>query len=345
MGSNWQWTNRIIAGFCLLCTFLGLTMKPVPKTKSESIDSITEMKQNNGPIIKNDKAFNASKEQLEFIDNNEETNKSPDMLPLHEVKTPTTEPEKFENGYVTVLKNLPFFLVMLANLPAVMGLYIPYMYLPGITQQRGLSKSESALLISLIGFFNTGGRIVSGAVTDHPKVDALFMTFLALSWGAVCPFLMTFCYDFWSYTVVCIMFGVSLSAWPAVTSSMLVEMLELSLLTSAFGVLTCMRGAGAFLGPPLAGFVLDAAGPRTDTANSTIVDDLASTDAFGDVEGSGLADEITTMEPPTKEDLAHYEIALYISTLLLGISALGHGFAFCVNKVQKNRRKKQFNEA
>ena len=69
------------------------------------------------------------------------------------------------------------------------------------------------------------------------------------------------------------------------------------------------------------------------------------------------------MEPPTKEDLAHYEvklnymsslvfisisffqIALYISTLLLGISALGHGFAFCVNKVQKNRRKKQFDEA
>ena len=131
---------------------------------------------------------------------------------------------------------------MLANLPAVMGLYIPYMYLPGvrilyillekhlfdivsvqITQQRGLSKEQSALLISLIGFFNTGGRIVSGAVTDHPKVDALFMTFLALSWGAVCPFLMTFCYDFWSYTIVCVMFGISLSAWPAVTSSMLVS--------------------------------------------------------------------------------------------------------------------------
>ena len=34
------------------CTFLGLTMKPVPKPKCESIDSITEMKQKNGPIIK-----------------------------------------------------------------------------------------------------------------------------------------------------------------------------------------------------------------------------------------------------------------------------------------------------
>merc|ERR1719436_2032761 len=205
---------------------------------------------------------------MEFIDNNEKETKG-DSLEVE------IEGGQEENGYLTVLKNLPFSLVMLGNLPAVMGLYIPYMFLPGITQQRGMTEEQSALLISLIGFFNTGGRIVSGAVTDHPKVDALFMTFLALSWGAVCPFLMTFCYDFWSYTVVCIMFGVSLSAWPAVTSSMLVEMLELSLLTSAFGVLTCMRGAGAFLGPPLAGFVLDAAGPRTDMANTTIVDDLA----------------------------------------------------------------------
>ena len=104
-------------------------------------------------------------------------------------------------------------------------------------------------------------------------------------------------------------------------------MLELSLLTSAFGVLTCMRGAGAFLGPPLAGFVLDAAGPRTDMGNSTIVDDPASVDVVGDVsgiivikeqrsknifasqvEGSDLTGEMTTMEPPTKEDLAHYEV-------------------------------------
>ena len=46
-----------------------------------------------------------------------------------------------------------------------------------------MSEGDSALLISLIGFFNTGGRIVSGAVTDHPRVDALFVTTLALFFG------------------------------------------------------------------------------------------------------------------------------------------------------------------
>ena len=46
-----------------------------------------------------------------------------------------------------------------------------------------MTEADSALLISLIGFFNTGGRIVSGAVTDHPRVDALFVTTLALFFG------------------------------------------------------------------------------------------------------------------------------------------------------------------
>ena len=58
-----------------------------------------------------------------------------------------------------------------------------------ITQQRGLSEADSALLISLIGFFNTGGRIVSGAITDHPRVDALFLTTLAIFSGDTSKYL------------------------------------------------------------------------------------------------------------------------------------------------------------
>ena len=39
-------------------------------------------------------------------------------------------------------------------------------------------------------------------------------------------------------------------------------MLGLELLTSAFGVLTCIRGLSAFMGPPLGGFVIDATSPE-----------------------------------------------------------------------------------
>ena len=41
-----------------------------------------------------------------------------------------------------------------------------------------------------------------------------------------------------------------------------VELLGLELLTPAFGVLTCIRGLSAFIGPPLGGFVIDATSPE-----------------------------------------------------------------------------------
>ena len=52
-----------------------------------------------------------------------------------------------------------------------------------MTKQRGLTDDQGALLISLIGFFNTGGRILSGAITDHPKVDALALTTVTIFSG------------------------------------------------------------------------------------------------------------------------------------------------------------------
>ncbi len=56
-------------------------------------------------------------------------------------------------------------------------------------------------------------------------------------------------------------------------------MLGLELLTSAFGVLTCIRGLSAFLGPPLGGFAIDATSPQVNATNqqlnATLVTDLA----------------------------------------------------------------------
>ena len=143
--TDWQWTNRIIAGFCLLCTFLGLTMKPVPKPSTADDDSVTEMKRENLNFVKNSKSFIN-------IDSNKECCETQKPAAIIEADLKT------DSGSLTVLKNIPFLLVMLANLPAVMGLYIPYMFLPGMAKQRGISETEAALLISLIGFFNTGGR-------------------------------------------------------------------------------------------------------------------------------------------------------------------------------------------
>ena len=91
-------------------------MKTVPHKKSDDEDSVTEIKkQNESPIIKKESNISTETDGSEQKDNDDENV----VLPK-------------ENGYLTVLKNVPFLLVMLGNLPAVMGLYIPYMFLPGV---------------------------------------------------------------------------------------------------------------------------------------------------------------------------------------------------------------------
>ena len=88
-------------------------MKPVPRANKDDEDSITELKKQN-----------------EKDGDNAE--------PSEEVTVAAPK----ENGYLTVLKNAPFLCVMLANLPAVMGLYIPYMFLPGVSALTAQIKNK-----------------------------------------------------------------------------------------------------------------------------------------------------------------------------------------------------------
>ena len=107
-------------------------MKPVPKKQKDDEDSITELKkQNENPIIKNGACVATNED--DSIDGSVVPALEEDRSKL--VKTEQEDkvvPAQKENGYITVLKNVPFLFVMLGNLPAVMGLYIPYMFLPGV---------------------------------------------------------------------------------------------------------------------------------------------------------------------------------------------------------------------
>lgn len=51
-----------------------------------------------------------------------------------------------------------------------------------------------------------------------------------------------------------------MSAYISLTSIILVDLLGLDVLTSAFGLLVCFRGIASIVGPPLAGFVYEASG-------------------------------------------------------------------------------------
>jgi len=305
---GWQGCNRVLSGMCLMCALFGLTMRPVPLTKKDEENSIQEIKNAN-------KAKQT--EEVAFLDGETALTTKDDL-----------KDEKVKTADVPLYKNPAFIMIMAGNLPAVMGLYIPYMFLPAMSEERGLTSTQASILISIIGAFNTAGRVISGAVTDHPKVDALLVTSFALFFGAMAPLLMDLCSTYVAYILVSILFGLSLSAWPAVTSSMLVDLLGLEKLTSAFGVLTCIRGLAAFLGPPVAGFVVDMSKELIPMNQTGIIGD-SSLDF-------GVQNVTLSSSEPMYTD-GNYSYAFWISTGLLGLSSLVHFAAYAVKRRQQAR--------
>jgi len=163
-----------------------------------------------------------------------------------------------QSSWLVIMSSIPFLLVMAGNLPTVMAIYTTYTYMPTMAEGAGVSASDASFLISVIGVTNTLGRILSGWLTDLPGASALVVTIVASALACIFPALMPITSSSYSgLLAVAAIFGLLLAAIPSVTSSLLVDLLGIKHLNNSFGVLTFVRGVAAFIGPPIAGFVIE----------------------------------------------------------------------------------------
>merc|ERR1712117_880142 len=100
---------------------------------------------------------------------------------------------------------------------------------------------------------NTVGRVVLGWLVDFPWVSSLIVTNVSLVSSGICVLAFPACEDFAGFISVALMLGLSVSAYISLTSIILVDLLGLDALTSAFGLLVSFRGVASIVGPPLAG--------------------------------------------------------------------------------------------
>jgi len=159
----------------------------------------------------------------------------------------------------TILKNPKFLLLGISNVFGFLGFYVPFVYLPSMAaSHEGISEDQAALLLSIIGISNTIGRIISGYMSDFRWVDSLFVVNCSLILSSICVFIFPLVTTFPSFVVLGLLFGLFIAAYISLTSIVLVDVMGIENLTSAFGLLTMFRGAASIVGPPIAGAVYEA---------------------------------------------------------------------------------------
>lgn len=159
----------------------------------------------------------------------------------------------------TILKDPKFLLLGISNVFGFLGFYVPFVYLPSMaSSHEGISKEQAALLLSIIGISNTFGRIISGYMSDFRWVDSLFVVNCSLILSSICVFIFPLITTFTGFVILGLLFGLFIAAYISLTSIVLVDVMGIENLTSAFGLLTMFRGAASIVGPPIAGAVYEA---------------------------------------------------------------------------------------
>jgi len=178
------------------------------------------------------------------------------------------EEKEADTGIVSVLKTMlnpsilkdpKFLLLGISNVFGFLGFYVPFVYLPSMaSSNESISNEQAALLLSIIGISNTLGRIVSGYMSDFRWVDSLFVVNCSLILSSICVFIFPLMTTFAGFVILGLLFGLFIAAYISLTSIVLVDVMGIENLTSAFGLLTMFRGAASIVGPPTAGAVYEA---------------------------------------------------------------------------------------
>ncbi len=156
-----------------------------------------------------------------------------------------------------VARNPIFLLICTSNVFGFLAVYIPYVYLPIVMENRGISLESASFVVSSTGIANTLGRVAVGWLVDRPSVSSLVVTNLSLAASGFSTIGFALCQDFNSFLGSALIFGLSLSAYISLTSIVIVDLLGLEALTSAFGLVAMARGVSSIVGPPMAGFLCE----------------------------------------------------------------------------------------
>ncbi|XP_048254030.1 monocarboxylate transporter 9-like [Haliotis rufescens] len=157
-----------------------------------------------------------------------------------------------------LLKSPMFALLVFASILSMLAFFIPFFFLKDKAEKENISKTEGALILTVIGITNTLGRIISGWIADRPWADPLHLNNIALVIAGIATLMVPLCHSYVSLAIYGTTFGLCVAVFVSLRSILLVDLLGLDQLSKSFGILMLFQGVASMAGPPLAGTLLDS---------------------------------------------------------------------------------------
>uniref|UniRef100_A0A1I8A2B8 MFS domain-containing protein n=1 Tax=Steinernema glaseri TaxID=37863 RepID=A0A1I8A2B8_9BILA len=161
---------------------------------------------------------------------------------------------------VSLLKSPSFLILAFSGFLTLSCFFVPFIFLGKQAGLKGATEEEQSYLLMTLGIINIIARVACGIISDHPNVDPLMVSNLAVIVGGVATVAVPFLSGFWMFVAYCVPFAFGVACFAALRSVICVELLGLEKLTNAYGILLLFMGVAALVGPPFAAFLSDVTG-------------------------------------------------------------------------------------
>ena len=152
----------------------------------------------------------------------------------------------------------PFAVLYLAVLFVSLGLFVPFVFMADYVAERGIDRS-GGLVVGVIGLCSVVGRLGLGALASRVQPMVLFYGSLATM--AVSYLIWFTAGDrYWQLLVFALVLGVAYGGFIALSPVVAAQLFGTVGLGGVLGALYTAAGLGGFVGPPVAGALIDRVG-------------------------------------------------------------------------------------
>ncbi|KAL6101254.1 slc16a5 [Pungitius sinensis] len=144
----------------------------------------------------------------------------------------------------------------------ILGFGVPILYLYPYATAHGMAPNKATMVLTCLGVVNFVTRPLFGLVYNKSWIKERHISFFscALLLNGLSNGLCCFGPSFPLLMVYAAIQGLSMSVVGSLMFTILMNLVEMSRLSSALGLVNLMKSVTLFLGPPLAGFLVDETG-------------------------------------------------------------------------------------
>ncbi|NXR50118.1 MOT2 protein, partial [Hippolais icterina] len=159
-----------------------------------------------------------------------------------------------------LVRRTEFVLYAIFGILAAMSFFVPPLFLVPLSYSLGIDESWTASLLSILAMVDFGGRLLCGWYANlhvTKTIHLLAMTIVLISTSLM---LLPLAHNYLSLAIFTGFYGFFFGTTVAIHITVLADVVGMPEFDSALGLFMLIRSTGGFVGPPLAGLIVDRAG-------------------------------------------------------------------------------------